>query len=112
MRVISRKALRDFCESRKDGEERRKAERAMDHWYRVALEAECANGGELRRTFGSVDAVGDCVVFDVKGNDYRIIGRVRYDRQILHVLEVLTHAECDRQPWAERCGCQKPPPGR
>lgn len=118
MRVISRSRLRDFWQSRQDGAERAKAERALSAWYKVADQANCSNWAELKQVFGSIDRVGDCVVFDVKGNDYRLIGRLRFDRQILYVLEVMDHAEYDRkdrsgqQQWIKRCGCFDPPPSR
>jgi mRNA interferase HigB len=41
-------------------------------------------------------------VFNVKGNEYRLLTNVNYDRQAVLVLELLTHAEYDKERWKER----------
>jgi mRNA interferase HigB len=106
MHVISRSRLRLFwktCRNRAD------AERALSAWYKIASKAEWANFAGLKQTFGSADKVGNCVVFDVGNNRYRLIGRVFYPHR-LYVLRVMDHEEYDRVPWASQCGCHSPPP--
>jgi mRNA interferase HigB len=110
MRVISRRRLRQFWESRKH--DAAIAERDLSAWYKLAKNATWANFGELRQTFGSADQVGNCVVFDVGNNRLRLIGRVNYARGILYVLRVMDHAEYDKQRWVDDCGCHKPPPNK
>jgi mRNA interferase HigB len=46
--------------------------------------------------FGSVDRVGGFCVFDIGGNKYRLVAAVHFDRQMLYVRHVFTHAEYDR----------------
>jgi len=75
MHVISRSRLRLFwktCRNRAD------AERALSAWYKIASKAAWENFAGLKQTFGSADQVGNCVVFDVGSNRYRLIGRVLY----------------------------------
>jgi hypothetical protein len=60
---------------------------------------------------GSADRVGNCVVFDVGNNRYRLIGRVFYPYK-LYVLRVMDHQEYSRNAWAKQCGCHNPPPTR
>ena len=108
MRVISRRRLRQFWESRKH--DAAIAERDLSAWYKLAKSAAWAHFGELRQTFGSADQVGNCVVFDVGNNRFRLIGRVNYARGILYVLRMMDHAEYDKQRWVDDCGCHKPPP--
>jgi mRNA interferase HigB len=108
VRVISRRRLREFWESRKDDAEI--AERDLSAWYKVVKAAEWDNFGSLRQTFGSADQVGNCVVFDVGNNRFRLIGRVRYEKGILYVLRVMDHDEYDKGRWVEDCGCHDPPP--
>ena len=110
MQVISRRRLREFWQSRKG--DAKVAVRNLSAWYKAARNAAWANFGVLRRTFGSADQVGNCVVFDMGNNRFRLIGRVNYARGIVYVLRVMDHAEYDRQLWAEACGCHKPPPKR
>ncbi|HKI34664.1 MAG TPA: type II toxin-antitoxin system HigB family toxin [Gemmataceae bacterium] len=108
MRVISRRRLREFWQSRKN--DAKVAERDLSAWYKPARSAAWANFGALRQTFGSADQVSNCVVFDVGSNRFRLIGRLNYARGIIDVLRVMDHAEYDKQLWVEARGCHKPPP--
>jgi mRNA interferase HigB len=110
VRVISRSRLREFWESRKI--DSKIAERDLTAWYKPAISARWANFGALRQTFGSADQVGNCVVFDVGNNRFRLIGRVNYARGIIYVLKVMGHSEYDKNLWVDECGCYKPPPKR
>ena len=110
MRVISKRRLRTFWEGRKA--DSATAERDLSAWYKLAANAAWANFGALRQTFGSADQVGDCVVFDVGNNRYRLIGRIRFASGIIYVLKVMDHREYDRGNWVDECGCHKPPPRR
>jgi mRNA interferase HigB len=108
VRIISRRRLREFWKSRKHDEQI--AERDLSAWYKLAKHAEWNNFGALRQTFGSADQVGNCVVFDVGNNRFRVIGRVKYNKGILYVLRVMDHREYDKMIWIEDCGCHQPPP--
>ena len=66
----------------------------------------------LKQTFRSADQVGNCIVFDVGNNRFRLVARVNYRRGILYVLRMMDHAEYDRNLWVEDCGCYKPAPKR
>jgi mRNA interferase HigB len=108
VRVISKRRIREFWESRKH--DSAVAERDLSAWYKLAKSAEWANFGALKQTFGSADQVGNCVVFDVGNNRFRLIGRVNYAKGILYVLRAMDHAEYDKKRWVDDCGCHKPPP--
>jgi mRNA interferase HigB len=108
VRVISKRRLRQFWESRKS--DAAVAERDLAAWYKLARNATWDNFGALRQTFGSADQVGNCVVFDVGNNRFRLIGRINYSRGIIYVLRVMDHAEYDKRSWIDDCGCHKPPP--
>jgi mRNA interferase HigB len=108
VRVISKRRLQQFWKSRKKDSEF--AERDLAAWYKLAKDAEWANFGALKQTFGSADQVGNCVVFDVGNNRFRLIGRVNYAKGIIYVLRVMDHPEYDKKLWVDDCGCHKPPP--
>jgi mRNA interferase HigB len=110
VRIISRRRLREFWGSRKS--DSAIAERDLSAWYKIAKHAEWANFGALRQTFGAADQVGNCVVFDVGNNRFRLIGRVNYARGVIYVLRVMDHAEYDKKRWVDDCGCHRPPPRR
>jgi mRNA interferase HigB len=108
VRIISKRRLREFWQSRKHDSV--VAERDLSAWHKLAKNADWANFGALRQTFGSTDQVGSCVVFDVGNNRFRLIGRLRYDKGILYVLKVMDHAEYDKNHWIQDCGCHRRPP--
>lgn len=100
MRVISLRKLRDFWERHPD------AEASLRAWYRLALGAEWSSLGDVRRTFPHADGVrgagGETLtVFNIKGNSYRLIVRIRYDYALINVRAVLTHAAYDRGTWKD-----------
>ena len=64
----------------------------------------------LKQTFGSADQVGNCIVFDVGNNRFRLIGRVFYRAGRLYILSVMDHQEYDKGRWVDDCGCYEPPP--
>lgn len=109
MRIISKKRLRDFWETRKA--DASAAERDLTAWLRIVEDVKWGNFGELRQTFGHrADVVGNCVVFDVGNNRFRLIARLNYRRGVLYVLKIMDHKEYDRNDWKHECGCHQPPP--
>jgi mRNA interferase HigB len=54
---------------------------------------------DVRRTFSSADAVSKWTVFNIKGNQYRLIAEINYLSGRLYVRHVLTHSEYDRGGW-------------
>jgi mRNA interferase HigB len=62
---------------------------------------------DVRRTYPSADGVklkskAVVTVFNIKGNDYRLLSVIDCDGQLVEVLEVLTHPEYDKNPWKGR----------
>lgn len=108
MRVISRSRLRAFWE----GVERGDAEGPLRAWYaHVSNHTVSWNSwGDVKADLGSVSLVGNCVVFNIGGNKYRLITRILYPRQKVFILKLMTHAEYDENQWKEQCGCFAPPP--
>lgn len=110
MHVISKARLREFWRGHRHGSA--VARRDLTVWYKITSKALWANFAALKQTFGSADQVGNCVVFDVGNNRYRLIARVFYRSHRVYVLKVMDHAEYDRTDWADECGCHSPPPRR
>ncbi len=76
-------------------------------WVATVEDAQWHSLEELRLDYPSADGVrlkSDMVitVFNVKGNEYRLLSNVNYHNQIVVALELLTHAEYDKNLWKGR----------
>lgn len=91
MRVISVKALREFWENHAD------AEQALRAWYQEAKAAQWKQPNDIKQRYRSSDILPDNrVVFNIKGNRYRLVVKVNYSVGIVFIRFVGTHAEYDR----------------
>jgi mRNA interferase HigB len=106
MWVVSLKRLREFWAVHP------RAEVSLRSWFTQTTAAQWRNFHELRLTFPAADLVGNCTVFNIGGNNFRLISRVFYTSHKVYVLRVMTHAEYDTEDWPEQCGCYLPPPQR
>jgi mRNA interferase HigB len=93
MRVISRRTLREFIRQHPN------AESSLEQWYRIVRRAGWNSLADVRRVFPHADHVGRRTVFNIAGNNYRLIARINYRGQKLYVLAVLTHGEYDKEQW-------------
>lgn len=93
MRVISRKVLREFCQTHADSCS------TLCSWYRIASKAQWANLIDVQKTYKTAEAVGSFTVFNIRGNRYRLIVDIVYSTQRIYIKYVLTHAEYDRETW-------------
>jgi mRNA interferase HigB len=89
MRVISRRTLRDFWQLRAQ------AEIPLAAWFRTIGRSTFRDFNELRRTFPSADYVAPFTVFNVGGNNFRVVTAIHYNRQRAYVRHVFTHKEYD-----------------
>jgi mRNA interferase HigB len=60
---------------------------------------------DVGRTRKDADPVGDCVVFNIKNNDARLISFISFEMGTVTVLAVLTHKEYDKGGWKRACNC-------
>jgi mRNA interferase HigB len=90
MRVISRKALYDF------GNRHPLAKNALNDWWKKTEAADWNDFADIKNTFNSVDFVGDNrFVFNIKGNNIRLVGMVFFQKKKVYVRGVMTHPEYD-----------------
>ncbi|MDF2456842.1 MAG: addiction module toxin RelE [Cytophagaceae bacterium] len=91
MRVIAKKTLRDFWEKHEDCEEQLKS------WYHEAENALWTSPHQIKKQYPSASILADNrVVFNIKGNKYRLIVRINYDYGILWIRFIGTHAAYDK----------------
>lgn len=92
MRIISRKKLRDHWET----PGRRQSEQSLKTWYGVAKKAEWTSHDDVKADFGAnVDFAHSKYVFDIKGNDYRLVSVIDFVTHGVLVLWIGTHLEYD-----------------
>lgn len=91
MRVISRKLLKLFWEKYPDSEEHLKA------WYQIASKAEWKTPQDVKAQYGNASILQDGrVVFNIKGNHYRLVVWINYDFFTIYVRFIGTHKEYDK----------------
>ena len=90
MRIIAKKTLRGFWERHANAEE------PLLAWYREVLKEDWDTPAKVKEKYRSASIVGgNRVVFNIKGNDYRLVVRISYPGRIVYVRFVGTHAEYD-----------------
>jgi len=97
--VISRRAIREFAKRHPD------AGPPLHDWYRLTCRAHWRNLDDVKTSFPHADLVGDCTVFNVGGNKYRLVTIIIYAVQRVYIRFVMTHAEYDKERWKHDCGC-------
>lgn len=81
-----------------------KAGKWLEAWRYVVKSAEWKSISDVRKTYPSADSVkvesGRTVtIFNVCGNDYRLLTAIHYNGQRVYTLQLLTHAEYDKNKW-------------
>lgn len=91
MRIISRKTLKDFWEQHPD------AEQPLQAWYADVKRYRWKSPPEIRSIYRNASFVANNrVVFNIKGNTYRVVVAVQYQFGIVYIRFVGTHQEYDR----------------
>ncbi|MBS0228173.1 MAG: type II toxin-antitoxin system HigB family toxin [Proteobacteria bacterium] len=91
MKVIAVSTLRSFWERHPDAEQPLKA------WHDEARHATWETPLDIKRHYANASFVGrNRVVFNIKGNDYRLVVAVAYRFQAVYIKFVGTHAHYDR----------------
>lgn len=107
MRVVSKSRLKRFWEL----PDHQDTEGPLRAWYTHVSNKSVAwqSWGDVKSAFGNASLVGNCVVFNIGGNKYRLVSRILYTSQKVFILKLMTHKEYDLDKWKEECGCFEPP---
>ena len=97
MRIISKRRLREFWNKYSE------AEKPLLAWYQTVKKAEWNNFTEVRETYRHADIYQDCVIFNVGGNKFRLIAKIRYRKKRVYVRFILLHSDYDKNLWKEDC---------
>ena len=95
MHVISRKKLKEAAVWRAELVD------PLDAWFRIAKKALWRSLADVRQTLSSADRVDKWTVFNIKGNQYRLITEINYQFGRIYIRHILTHAEYDKGGWKQ-----------
>lgn len=91
MRIIAARTIRQYYEAHPESKV------ALQDWSRKVKEADWTSLADMRQTFNSVDYVGNQhYVFNIKGNDFRLVAVVKFTVKFVLIRFIGTHAEYDR----------------
>ena len=91
MRVIAKKVLREYWVKHPDSEQQLKS------WYQEAEDAEWKSPRDIKRDYPSASILaGNRVVFNIKGNHYRLIVKINYDYGMIWIRFIGTHSAYDK----------------
>jgi mRNA interferase HigB len=79
----------------------------LDGWWTIASKATWTRLRDVRLLYPDADEVGQCLVFNACGNDFRLICRMTYANRwtdgTLLVKHFLTHSKYDKKKWCKDC---------
>lgn len=91
MRIVTYKRIKDFSEKHAD------AENALNFWYHSVTAKDWNNLNDIKQTFNSADYVGNHrFVFNIKGNDYRLVAIISFNAKKVYIRFIGTHSEYDK----------------
>ena len=96
MRIIARRTLREFVESRAGHKDQAALKAAVDAWFDEVRKADWKSTADVKRHYASASVVSaDRIVFNIKGNDYRVVVSVDFEKGIVWIKWIGTHDDYD-----------------
>jgi mRNA interferase HigB len=97
MRVIARRTLRGFIESRAGYKDQAALKAALEAWFDEVRKARWRSTADVKRLYATASVVAaDRIVFNIKGNDYRLVTAVDFEKSIVWIKWIGTHEDYDR----------------
>jgi mRNA interferase HigB len=97
MRIIARRTLREFVESLAGQKDQAAAKAALDAWFDEVKKARWRNTAEVKRSYATASIVtAERIVFNIKGNAYRLVVAVDFEKGIVWIKWIGTHRNYDR----------------
>jgi mRNA interferase HigB len=93
MRIIAFRTLREFWEKPEYAD----SEGSLRSWYHDAKNSDWKNSNELKQYYQSASIIGEGrIVFNIKGNTYRLVVSVDYEFQVIFIRFIGTHKQYDK----------------
>ena len=91
MRIIAKSTLRDFWILHPT------SEFPLLDWYNTVKQVIWESPNDVKKTYGNASIVAnDRVVFNIKGNDFRLVTELDYEFQLVFIIWIGTHKEYDK----------------
>ena len=90
-RIIAKRTIREFYGQHPDSKE------YLETWYETVKSVTWSNPNEIRDFYATISILKNSrVVFNIKGNSYRLVAKINYKRQWLFIRFIGTHKEYDK----------------
>jgi mRNA interferase HigB len=91
MRIIARKTLVNFWKKYPDSEQ------SLKSWFDEAKKAEWKNPNEVKQQYNNASVIsGKRIIFNIKGNDYRLIVDIEFRLKIIFIVWIGTHEDYNK----------------
>lgn len=91
MRIIAERVIREYYEQNPA------SKTALEEWVKIVKKAQWKCFADIKSSFNSVDSVGNQhYVFNIKGNDYRMVVVIKFTPQFVLIRFIGTHSEYDK----------------
>ena len=97
MRIIARRTLKEFVQSLQGNAAQSAVKTALDFWFAEVSAAQWTSSVDVKRQYATASIISaDRVVFNIKGNDYRMVVAVDYEKSIVWIKWLGTHKAYDK----------------
>ena len=97
MRIIARRTLREFAETRRGYKDDTALKGALDAWFDEVKKARWSSASDVKRSYATASIVSaDRIAFNIKGNDYRLVVAVDFEKGIVWIKWIGTHRDYDK----------------
>jgi len=97
MRIIARRTLREFIQSLSGRKDQPAVRAALEAWFDEVSKASWKSTAEVKRRYATASIVSaERIVFNVKGNDYRLVAAVDFEKGIVWIKWIGTHKAYDK----------------
>ena len=97
MRIIARRTLREFVAARAGHKDQPALKAALDAWLDEVRKARWQSAGDIKRMYATASIVtAERIVFNIKGNSFRLVVSVDFEKSIVWIKWIGTHRDYDR----------------
>ena len=97
MRIIARRSLKTFLDTRTGHRDWPALKAALDGWHGEVKKAEWSSMADVKRLYATASIISaDRVVFNIKGNSYRLVAAIDFEKAIVFIKWIGAHADYDK----------------